>query len=98
MFVIVKPDGAVSVTVTIVPFVGPVLAVLEFETVTVYVAPTWPCAKLPTCVLAILSEGARITVESLLFAVADPPPATLTWLICGEVALAPTFTVAVIGG
>jgi hypothetical protein len=37
-------------------------------------------------------------VESLAFAAADPPPDTLTWFTCGEVALAPTLTVTVIAG
>jgi len=51
--------------------------------------------KLPMCVLAILSAGTPLTiVESVAVAVAAPPPETATALICGEVALAATFTVA----
>jgi len=37
-------------------------------------------------------------VESLVLAVADPPPDTFTWFTCGEVALAATLTVTVITG
>jgi hypothetical protein len=37
-------------------------------------------------------------VESVMVALADPPPDTVTELICGEVAVEPTFTVAVIAG
>ena len=45
----VRPDGTVSVTVT-VPLVGPAPA--WFDTVTVYVAPNCPAVKLPVCVFA----------------------------------------------
>ena len=55
----VKPDGTVSVTVT-VPLVDPALAPLE--TVTLYVAFCCPAAKLPVCVLAIESEGGDVLV------------------------------------
>ncbi len=41
----VSPEGTVSVTVTVVPLVGPVPFLLS--TVTVYVAFCWPCVKLP---------------------------------------------------
>jgi hypothetical protein len=41
---------------------------------------------------------AWIIVLSAPLALADPPPVTLTEFTCGEVALAPTFTVAVIAG
>ena len=41
---------------------------------------------------------AMMTVELLAFAVAEPPPDTLTWFTCGEVAPVPTFTVMVIAG
>jgi hypothetical protein len=37
-------------------------------------------------------------VVSLALAVADPPPDTLTWFTCGEVAVAVTLTVTVIAG
>jgi hypothetical protein len=39
-----------------------------------------------------------IIVESVATAFPEPPPDTLTWLICGELALEATFTVTVIGG
>jgi hypothetical protein len=41
---------------------------------------------------------ARITVESVAFAPAEPPPDTLTLFTCGDAALAPTFTVTVMAG
>jgi hypothetical protein len=41
---------------------------------------------------------AVITVESVIFAVADPPPDTLTLFARGEAAFAATFTVTVIAG
>jgi hypothetical protein len=37
-------------------------------------------------------------VGSTAFALAEPPPDTLTWLLCGELALEATFTVTVIAG
>jgi hypothetical protein len=37
-------------------------------------------------------------VESIVFAVAAPPPETLTALTCGDVASAATFTVTVMAG
>jgi hypothetical protein len=49
----VKPDGTVSVTVT-VPVVA---AVPVFDTVTVYVAFCCPWLKLPVCVLVIVRTG-----------------------------------------
>jgi hypothetical protein len=39
-----------------------------------------------------------ITVESFAFAGAEPPPETLTWFTCGELAFDATFTVTVIAG
>jgi hypothetical protein len=93
----VKPEGTVSVTVT-VPIVGPESA--ASDTVTVYVAPCWPNAKSPTCVFVTLRTGAlaMIEVESVALAVAELPPETVTLLICGEMAAGVTFTVAVMGG
>ena len=95
----VSPAGTVSVTVT-VPLVRPAPAPLL--TVTVYVAPVCPCVKLPLCVLVIPSTGATtgmlIIVESVAFALTEPPPDTLTAFTCGEAALAATFTDTVIGG
>jgi len=37
-------------------------------------------------------------VESLEVALGDPPPETVTWFTCGEVAFASTFTVTVMAG
>jgi len=37
-------------------------------------------------------------VESVLFAVADPPPETDAWFTCGDVAVPETFTVTVMAG
>ena len=71
------------------------------ETVTVYVAPAWPCVKLPEWVLVMFSTGipgTTMVVESLAPALADPPPVTSTRFTCGEVAFPATFTVTVIGG
>lgn len=39
-----------------------------------------------------------MTVESVAFAGADPPPVTFTELTCGDAALSATFTATVIGG
>ena len=39
-----------------------------------------------------------MVVESTELAVAEPPPDTVTELTCGDVAVAPTLTVTVIGG
>jgi hypothetical protein len=70
-----KPEGAVSVTVT-VPLVGPAVALLL--TANVYVAPVCPCVKFPVWLLAILSTGrATIMVGSVVLAGTDPPPDTL---------------------
>ena len=41
---------------------------------------------------------ATITVESVAVAVADPPPETITWFACGDVAPGATLTVTVIAG
>jgi hypothetical protein len=56
--------------------------------------------KLPLWLLAMLNTAARgmITVESLAFAVVEPPPDTLTLFTCGDVAPAFTFTVTAIAG
>ena len=50
----VRPEGTVSVTVT-VPLVGPAAALLL--TVNVYVAPVCPCVKLPVWALLIDNTG-----------------------------------------
>ena len=44
------------------------------------------------------TTAGEIVVESVAFAVAAPPPDTLTEFTSGEVALPATFTVTVIGG
>src|SRR4029077_18460240 len=38
-----------------------------------------------------------MVVESLTLAVGEPPPETLAWFTCGEVAVPSTLTVTVIG-
>jgi len=43
------------------------------------------------------TETALIVVESVVLALAEPPPETVTELTWGEVALLPPFTVTVIG-
>ena len=44
-----------------------------------------------------MAQGSLIVVASLPVAAADPPPATLTWLVTDGGALLATFTVTVIG-
>src|SRR4029077_19704900 len=39
-----------------------------------------------------------MVVESLTLALGEPPPETLTWFTCGEVAAPPTLTVTVMTG
>jgi hypothetical protein len=39
-----------------------------------------------------------MVVESVAVAFADPPPDTVAWFNCGELAFAATFTVTVITG
>jgi len=46
----------------------------------------------------MVKPGATMLVVSLPVLVADPPPATFTEFICGELAFAATFTVTVIAG
>jgi hypothetical protein len=56
--------------------------------------------KFPVCDEAILktaTKGATV-VESVAVALPDPPPDTLTELICGDAAFTATFTVTVIAG
>jgi hypothetical protein len=89
----VNPPGSVSLTIT----VAVVAPVPLFITVTVY-APVCPCVKFPLCADATVRDGGRIVVESMPVSVADPPPDTLTEFTCGELALAPTFTVTVMVG
>jgi hypothetical protein len=48
--------------------------------------------------LQVTVSAPTIVVESVAFALPDPPPDTLTAFTCGEVALVATFTVTVIGG
>ena len=55
--------------------------------------------KLPEWAFAMVSAGAGwITAESDALAPAEPPPARVTLFCCGEVALAATSMVTVIGG
>ena len=92
----VNPVGKVSVTLTVLPLVAPDPAALL--TVIVYVALLCACVKFPVCVLAIDNSGTAPTVVgSVALAEADPPPDTVTELVC-EVALAATLTVTVIAG
>lgn len=53
---------------------------------------------MPLCGLQLTLAGGRMLVESVAFALPDPPPDTLTAFTCGEVALVATFTVTVIAG
>ena len=64
----VRPAGSVSVTV-MVPVVGPFAVLLV--TVIVNCAPSCPCAKFPTCVLAIVKSGRALMTISL-FAPNEP--------------------------
>jgi hypothetical protein len=48
-------------------------------------------------VSSVMTVGTMV-VESSALPLADPPPVTMTALICGEVAVALTFTVTVISG
>jgi hypothetical protein len=96
--VAVKPAGNASTTVT-VPAVG---ALPTLETVNVYVAPTWPSAKLPTCVDVTVTSGARgvtvVTSVAVLLAVfVSPPPLTVALLVRLAPALLATVTVRVMG-
>src|SRR6185295_14300996 len=95
----VRPAGTVSLTVT-VPDVAPAP---ELVTVIAYVAPVWPCVKLPECVLLIVRSAttALIVVMSLLLSLAvlvSPPPDTVAVLVTLLGALPATFTVSVIAG
>ncbi len=56
-----------------------------------------PLASPAMSTTPISCPAAMMTVESLAFADADPPPDTLTELICGDAAFWATFTVTVIG-
>jgi hypothetical protein len=57
--VAVNPTGTVSLTETVVLVARPP----ELVTVMVYVAPVWPCVKLPTWVLVmVMSGGPEATV------------------------------------
>ena len=92
----VMPAGSVSVTVT-VPVVG---AVVVLVTVRVYLALVCPCQKELMCVEETLNSGVSglITVLSLVLAVAEPPPETLTLFSWGDVAVGFTLSVTVIDG
>jgi hypothetical protein len=70
----------------------------------VLLTPSWkvpfdPAVNAPTAVSVMeRSACARIVVESVVFAPADPPPDTLTLFTCGVAAETKTFTVTVIAG
>ncbi len=67
--------------------------VTETVTVTAVAGARMVVKVLPTNA----TETALIVVESVVLALAEPPPETVTELTWGEVALLPTFTVTVIG-
>src|ERR1700719_3921608 len=95
----VSPGGSVSTTVT-TPELGPVPTL---ATVIEYVAPTCPCEKFPTWVLAIdRSGGNAVTVVgsvAVLFpTLVSPPPLTVALLVMLAAALVATLTVTVIDG
>jgi hypothetical protein len=56
----VKPEGTVSVAVTVVPFGAAVPAAPELDTVTVYVAACCPREKFPVCVEAMLRTATGV--------------------------------------
>jgi hypothetical protein len=56
----VKPDGTVSVAVTVVPLVAAVPAAAELDTVTVYAAACSPWEKFPVCVEAMLRTATGV--------------------------------------
>jgi hypothetical protein len=96
MAVGVKLTGKVSVMLT-VPEVGePPL----FFAVIVYVAPVWPCVKLPEWLFVIVrSGGVLMVVVSLAVSLpvfVSPPPDTVALLVTEAGAFDATFTVRVI--
>src|SRR5438067_509571 len=97
MAVAVRPEGRVSVTVT-VPLVAwpPWLVAVRKNW-----SPVSAWVKLPLwLLLTIMSDGVRTLVESLAvsLAVLDwPPPDTVTLLVNGVPALEDTLTVSVMG-
>jgi len=58
----------------------------------------WDVVSAATKLATAGGIGITIVVGSLAVAVAEPPPETLTWFTCGEVALEATFTVTVMAG
>ena len=96
--VAVRPPGSTSVTVMAAVVGAPPTLV----TVIVYVAPIWPCEKLPVCVFVIVRSGPPpIVVESvavLLPVLTSPPPATVAVLVRVAGALGATSTVSVSAG
>ena len=81
----------------IVPLLAPVPLLV---TVIVYVAPVWPCVKLPVWDFAIVRSGSCVTVVGsvalLLLELVSPPPDTETELVTLEAAFPATSTVNVI--
>jgi hypothetical protein len=89
-------DGAVNIMA--IPLIG-----LPFASVTVTskgIANAVLMAALCGAPDVVVTEAGVLVmfVESVALAVAEPPPETLIWLSCGEVALFATFTITVIGG
>ena len=79
-----------------------VAAVPELVTVIVYVAPVWPCVKLPVCVFVIVRSGpptiVATSVAVLLVVLLSPPPETVAVLVTLAGAVAATVTVSVSAG
>lgn len=93
----VKPDGIVSVTLT-VPVVA---AVPLLVTVIVKVAPICPGVKLPVWDFVIVRLGVPVGVTvavSVAVPVVEPPPETVTVLAIVAGAFVATLTVNVIAG
>ena len=88
--VAVRPLGSASVIVIALL----VAAVPELVTVIVYVAPVWPCVKLPVCAFAIVRSGpptiVATSVAVSLVVLLSPPPETVAVLVTLAGALAAT--------
>jgi len=94
-----EPEFGVSVSVTWLPAVTVVVHPAELPLMQVIPEPVTVPVPVPLVVtVSITPVVGVITVESVVLAVADPPPDTLTAFNCGEVASAATFTVTVIAG
>jgi hypothetical protein len=73
-----------------------------FFAVIVYVAPVWPCVKLPEWLLVIVRSGgvliAVVSVAVSLLVFVSPPPEAVAAFVTDAGALLATFTVKVIAG